>query len=386
MQLAHALLGYSPVIDQRRVVAATRLAIVEGDALHPLDAAKLYAELSALWPRDAGPLIIDAAGVEPNHTLLPLDPRANVWLGVPAEALATEQGAGVIRQLHAAGFPLVQQGRLAEPLPADLAVAFKMVLVPQGSGRGVKGSNTTETDVLTIAAMQAAFEAGAYAVSGFPVGKSGSGKDRSGNNPSFDVIGKLMKMVNAGADPDDMDKVVRQDPALAFRLLRYLNSPAFGLRVEVQSIQHAIMMLGLTRLKKWLALLLATAARDPNLKPLMFASLRRGFLLETMVADAHAGEGREEAFILGVFSLLDQLFGESFEALFERLQIPEAVYDALVNGNGSFMPYLKLARVLEQSPGKHTDEVLTESFIATVDCNRALVSALASASVTENGA
>ena len=66
--------------------------------------------------------------------------------------------------------------------------------------------------------------------------------------------------------------------------MRYINSPAFGLRVEISSFRHAIMMLGYKRLKRWLALLLATASKDVNLKPVMFAAVRRGLLMEELGA------------------------------------------------------------------------------------------------------
>ncbi len=385
MSVSHALLGYSPVIDKRRVVIATRLAMRAANPAHSLVASPLYRDMAKVWPDGAGPVIVDADDVAIDDGLLGMDVRENIWLSIPATLMTTERGLALLEQLHRKGLPMVLHGAAQTPLPAGLAVAFRMMLIEAGGSAAEKGRQFVELDVVSLARMDAAFAAGAHAVAGFPVGAAGTGKDRAGNNPSFDIIGKLIKMVNAGAEPADMDKVIRQDPALAFRLLRFLNSPAFGLRVEVQSIQHAIMMLGIVRLRKWLALLLSSAATDPNLKPLMFASLRRGFLLETLVGDAQGGEGRDEAFILGVFSLLDQLFGEPFDKLFERLQIPESVHDALVNGNGAFMPYLKVARALERAPGRQTQDVLTESFIGIADCNRALIAALANASVTESG-
>ena len=101
---------------------------------------------------------------------------------------------------------------------------------------------------------------------------------------------------------------MKRDPSLAFKLLRYINSPAFGLRVEISSFRHAIMMLGYQRLKRWLALLLATASKDVNLKPVMFAAVRRGLLMEELVASSGDEEMRNEMFICGVFSLLDRMF------------------------------------------------------------------------------
>ena len=106
-----------------------------------------------------------------------------------------------------------------------------------------------------------------------------------------------------------------RDPSLAFKLLRYINSPAFGLRVEISSFRHAIMLLGYQRLKRWLALLLATASKDVNLRPVMFAAVRRGLLMEELVAGSGDEEMRSEMFICGVFSLLDRMFQESFAKL-----------------------------------------------------------------------
>ena len=71
------------------------------------------------------------------------------------------------------------------------------------------------------------------------------------------------------------------------------------------------MLLGYQRLKRWLALLLATASKDVNLRPVMFAAVRRGLLMEELVAGNGDEEMRSEMFICGVFSLLDRMFQET---------------------------------------------------------------------------
>ena len=88
--------------------------------------------------------------------------------------------------------------------------------------------------------------------------------------------------VDQGDDIERLEQTLKRDPSLAFKLLRYLNSAAFGLPVEVTSFRHAIMLLGYARLKRWLALLLTTASKDHNMRPIMFGALRRGLLLEEL--------------------------------------------------------------------------------------------------------
>jgi EAL and modified HD-GYP domain-containing signal transduction protein len=79
-----------------------------------------------------------------------------------------------------------------------------------------------------------------------------------------------------------------------------VNSPGFGLRVEVQSFRHALMMLGVERLKRWLMLMALTSSKDANMRPLMFASFRRGSFLENLIGDQGDRSMKDEVFILGV--------------------------------------------------------------------------------------
>jgi hypothetical protein len=142
--------------------------------------------------------------------------------------------------------------------------------------------------------MEASFARGAHAVLGWPIddviSTTAARGGKSTGQPDLQVFVELIRRVDNEEPIDRLETTLRRDPSLAFKLLRYINSPAFGLRVEISSFSHAIMMLGYQRLKRWLALLLATASKDVNLKPVMFAAVRRGLLMEELVR----GSGDEE--------------------------------------------------------------------------------------------
>jgi len=72
--------------------------------------------------------------------------------------------------------------------------------------------------------------------------------------------------VRDDADIAKIDATLKRDPALAFKLLRLVNSAAFGLPVQITSFQHAVMMLGYKKLMRWLSLLLATASKDGTVR------------------------------------------------------------------------------------------------------------------------
>ena len=97
MTLSNAILGYEPVLDRRRNILATRLSVMAANPARPLSAARVYEELTPLWPVDAGPLLIDVAGAMPDEELLRIRPVSNCWLGMsvevanqPAECGATQ--------------------------------------------------------------------------------------------------------------------------------------------------------------------------------------------------------------------------------------------------------------------------------------------------------
>ena len=189
------------------------------------------------------------------------------------------------------------------------------------------------------------------------------------------AIMQLIAMADRGEDPPRMEAVIRRDPAIAYRLLRYINSVGFGLTVQVQSFRHAIMMLGYQKLKRWLALLLATSSKDANMRPVMLASFRRGLFLEELVG-AQDESVRDEIFILGVFSLLDKLMKKPFEELFGTLAVPESVHESLVHGTGHFMPYLKIVESIENGPDPELVGTLDSCLMTLADCNRAVLRTL----------
>ena len=169
-----------------------------------------------------------------------------------------------------------------------------------------------------------------------------------GAQPELSAIVELINRVDRQESVDRLEAVMKNDPTMAFRLMRYINSPAFGLAVEVTSFRHAIMLLGYQRLKRWLALLLAAGSRDPGMRPVIYAAVRRGLLMEELGRDSGCDdERRGELFICGVFSLLDRLMQQPFADLLKSIPTTEAVRGALVDGSGPHQPYLALVQAIE---------------------------------------
>jgi c-di-GMP phosphodiesterase len=403
--LDQVVLGYSAVIDRQRAVVATRLTIAPQQAGAAIDGAALAALLGDVWPEAAGALslrlrpvdgaaassatagvtlLINAAGESLLRSLLDAPAVPRFMIEVPAFLAADPLVAASVQALHEAGGSVALKGMPREPLSAELAACFALQLEDADAPAPAATLARLRHGVRSPADVNAAFSAGCSAVAGWPFGEppvQSAGKKAVA--PELQVILELINRVDREEPVDRLEAVLKNDPTLAFRLLRYINSPGFGLSVEIGSFGHALMMLGYQRLKRWLALLLASASKDANMRPVMFAAVRRGLIMEELVKSSGDAEMRGELFICGVFSLLDRLLGQPFTDLLNAVPMPERVRQALLGEAGPFLPYLELVQAIEQESVIDVRERADTLMLGVSEVNRALLSALATAAQLE---
>ena len=394
--LGQVALSYAPMVDRNRAVSATRLTVFPLRPGEPLDAAALLSAVSTVWPEGGQQVSLNVLSESLLHDLIAAQPATNVVVEVPAFMACDEQHAEVIRALHDNGNTLLIKGRPLRELPRDVLPCFKYSIVDLADDRRIDESPEVaasmprkigfiQSGVRKLVEMEGSFARGAVAVLGWPMDDAisyatasqpgGAGKAA----PDLQVIVELIHRVDQAEPIDKLEQTLRRDPTLAFKLMRYINSPAFGLSVEISSFRHAIMLLGYNRLKRWLALLLATASKDANMKPVMFAAVRRGMLMEELVRGSSDEEMRNELFICGVFSLLDRIFRQPFGELLQSIPVPERVYQALADNRGPYQPYCDLVRAVEGDELDAIREACDALIMDPAGINRALMIALAHA-------
>ena len=395
--LGQVALGYSPFIDRNRTVAATRLSVYPLRPDANLDVAQLLHAVGDVWPESGGRVSLNVASESLLQDLLRARPSANLMIEVPAFMAADPANVAAIQSLAQQGSTLLIKGRPTKELPREVLPCFKYSIIDLADERRIgdaaiapPGVTRTiahvQSGVRTMADMEASFGRGAHAVLGWPIDDVISTTARSGKpvaQPDLQVVVELIHRVDNEESIDKLEGTLRRDPSLAFKLLRYINSPAFGLRVEISSFRHAIMMLGYQRLKRWLALLLATASKDVNQKPIMFAAVRRGLLMEELVRGTGDEELRNEVFICGVFSLLDRMFQQPFKQLLGTIPVPQRVVQALVDGDGPYMPYVEMVRAVESDSLYDFRETAEKLLMSVAEINRAQLRALMAAGALE---
>ena len=395
--LGQVALGYSPFIDRNRSVTATRLTVfpLRPDAV--LDVGQLLHEVGNVWPASGARVSLNVVSESLLQELLLAQPSANLMVEVPAFMAVDPANVDALTALHANGSTLLLKGRPLKELPRQVLPCFKYSIIDladdrrTGDPRAPAGVTRTighvQSGVRTVADMESCFARGAEAVLGWPIDDAVTvTAARSGKAvaaPGMQAIAELIRQVDKEEPIEKLEATLKRDPALAFKLLRYINSPAFGLRVEISSFRHAIMMLGYQRLKRWLALLLATASKDVNLKPVMFAAVRRGLLMEELVRSSGDEEMRNEMFICGVFSLLDRMFQQPFSQLLDAIPVPERVRQALAENSGPYQPFIELVQAIEGEALFEFREAADKLMMSVSEINRAELRALMAASELE---
>jgi EAL and modified HD-GYP domain-containing signal transduction protein len=387
--LGQVVLGYSPMIDRQRSVTATRLTVFPVRPELVLDAAALLQTLAEAWPADSkDSLVLNLASEGLLRDSLAGEPPLNFALEVPAFMAGDAQHEAALAALHARGSTLYLKGRPSTELPRSVLACFKHSIIEfagdrrsaaDAQGAAPRSVGFVQSGVTRASEVEESFQRGAVAVLGWPIEEAvgkGNGKTVA---PDLKVIVELMNRVDRQESIDRLEAVLKNDPTLAFRLVRYINSAAFGLRVEISSFRHAIMMLGYQKLKRWLALLLASASTDVNMKPVMFAAVRRGLFMEELVRSSGDEQMGSEMFICGVFSLLDIMMGQPFEQLLKSIPVPQDVYDALVSGSGRYRPYMELVRAVEQESLFDIRNAAESLMLSATEINRALLRALSAA-------
>lgn len=189
------------------------------------------------------------------------------------------------------------------------------------------------------------------------------------------AIVELMQMVQSNSDIRNLENVLKREPSISYKLLRYINSAGFGQRSEITSLRHAVSLLGYGPLLRWLSLLLATAGSYSYTPVLLQTAVLRGRFAELLGAKYLSSGGGENLFVAGMFSVLDRLTGLPMETLLDKVPLAEEIKQALLGRQGALGPYLALVEACELG-GNLAGSLAANLKVTAEDVNEAHLSAL----------
>jgi c-di-GMP-related signal transduction protein len=115
----------------------------------------------------------------------------------------------------------------------------------------------------------------------------------------------LQEVSKPDLDISGLEKLIKSEASVCYRLLRYLNSSVFGFKSEIHSVRHALSILGEREVRRWVRLVAAVGAGEEKTSDLLLSALVRGRFGELLSSKVPHGES--DLFLLGLLSLIDAM-------------------------------------------------------------------------------
>jgi EAL and modified HD-GYP domain-containing signal transduction protein len=131
-----------------------------------------------------------------------------------------------------------------------------------------------------------------------------------------------------------LEQVIKRETSLCYKLLRYLNSPAFAFSTEISSIRHAISLIGLEEVRKWTNLLVLAGMGENKPPALVLTSLVRAKFCEDLAPALGLANRAMDLFLMGLLSTLDAIVERPMAEILSELAISRDIKAALLQARG----------------------------------------------------
>lgn len=170
----------------------------------------------------------------------------------------------------------------------------------------------------------------------------------------------VQEFENPNADAKSIEALALKDPELTYKILRVVNSASFNLSREVSSLSHAISLLGMEQVKRWVMLFLCSSDGQQPLE-LTRSMLQRGRMCEVL-AELLEREEPMPYFFVGLLSQLDALLGVPMDELIQQIPLEQKLKDALTNHQGPEGEILHDTILFERGDFKRLSTQLPKQF------------------------
>lgn len=183
-----------------------------------------------------------------------------------------------------------------------------------------------------------------------------------------------VRLLQALAQPElDLawvEQLIRHDPGLCFRLLRWVNSAASERRHAAKTVRDALVWMGEQDLRRWIAIFVtAELASGAPAELLRYAVIRARFCELLAGKLTHSSE---QAFLSGMFSLLEAILKRPFDELAAELKLPEEIVRA-VQGQGTAGKVLGLVTAYEAGKFGDTQSMAARLGVPAEDISKCYI-------------
>jgi c-di-GMP-related signal transduction protein len=144
----------------------------------------------------------------------------------------------------------------------------------------------------------------------------------------------LREIHKPGLDFTALEGIIEHEVGLSYKLLRYINAAFFGWHGNVDSIRHALMLLGEREIRNWASVVILAGMASEKPDELVTQALTRGRLCELLAPSAGLGPRSHDVFLMGTFSLIDAILDCPLASILREIPIATDIKDALLGQPG----------------------------------------------------
>ena len=144
----------------------------------------------------------------------------------------------------------------------------------------------------------------------------------------------LQEVSRPDLDVAAIERMIKSEASICYRLLRYLNSAVFGFKSEIHSVRHALSILGEREVRRWVRLVAAVGAGQDKASDLLLSALVRARFGELLAPKVPHGES--DLFLLGLLSLIDAMLEMPIEEVLEKVPLDHET-KAVLQGQPSLL-------------------------------------------------
>ena len=164
----------------------------------------------------------------------------------------------------------------------------------------------------------------------------------------------MVELLSPNFDLDKMEKIIKTDVAISYKLMKFLNSANFYFVQKISSIRYAIALLGKNELVKWLSLVVISEMQNSNVEYTNNTIIRARFC-ELIAKEANSSK-KSLAFMVGLFSNLDVFMNRSMKDITAEIPLEEEAKAALLGCDNDLSEMLNLVKAYENMDMKKVKE------------------------------
>ncbi len=162
----------------------------------------------------------------------------------------------------------------------------------------------------------------------------------------------LTSLLNELSKPDhsiaNVTQLLEADVAVSFKLLRYVQSPIFKRRGNIESIKQAVVLLGKAELERFVMLLFAASVGDDKPTELIRLSMQRAKFCESLARLSGRQAEDSSAFLAGMLSLVDAMLDTPVTDLLATLPLSQNIKMALIEHKGWLADLITMCKLFEK--------------------------------------